>query len=212
MSDTCECRPSNLGEKSAGYRRALALVVALNLGMGIIEMASAVLAGSQRAKSRLARLSGRWCNHGTRAAGDRMVGGRTNPERRSSREYSSPRLVSACSARPPTASWSLKSQKPVPWVSWEALHSWCMSRAQRCCAPHRGGDANARAVWLFSRNDAIGNAAVIVAAAAVALTGTPWPDLVVAVAIAGVFLHSSRDIIRDSLAERRELTRAVATS
>lgn len=62
--------------------------------------------------------------------------------------------------------------------------------------PHRKGDVNARAVWLFSRNDAIGNAAVIVAAGAVAITGTVWPDLIVAVAIAGLFLHSSAAIIR----------------
>jgi Co/Zn/Cd efflux system component len=51
--------------------------------------------------------------------------------------------------------------------------------------PHRAGDANVRAVWLFSRNDAIGNAAVVVAAGVVAWTDSPWPDLVVAVVIAG---------------------------
>ena len=57
--------------------------------------------------------------------------------------------------------------------------------------PHRTGDANVRAVWLFSRNDAIGNAAVVVAAGLVWLTGTAWPDLAVAAVIAGLFLQSS---------------------
>src|SRR3546814_15063101 len=38
--------------------------------------------------------------------------------------------------------------------------------------PHRTGDANVRAVWLFSRNDAIGNAAVVVAAGVVAWTAS----------------------------------------
>ncbi len=70
--------------------------------------------------------------------------------------------------------------------------------------PHRTGDANARAVWLFSRNDAIGNAAVVVAAGLVAWTGTAWPDLVVALVIAGLFLHSSWSIIRDARADLRE--------
>ena len=70
--------------------------------------------------------------------------------------------------------------------------------------PHRTGDANARAVWLFSRNDAIGNAAVVVAAGLVAWTGTPWPDLVVAVVIAGLFLQSSWSIVRDALGDLRE--------
>ncbi|QFU14735.1 cation diffusion facilitator family transporter [Microvirga thermotolerans] len=68
--------------------------------------------------------------------------------------------------------------------------------------PHRTGDANVRAVWLFSRNDAIGNVAVIIAAGLVAWTATPWPDLVVAVVIAGLFLQSSWAIIKDA---RRDL-------
>ena len=64
--------------------------------------------------------------------------------------------------------------------------------------PHRTGDANVRAVWLFSRNDAIGNAAVVVAAVLVAWTDTPWPDLVVSAAIAALFLHSAWAIVRDA--------------
>ena len=64
--------------------------------------------------------------------------------------------------------------------------------------PHRTGDANVRAVWLFSRNDAIGNVAIVAAAVLVAWTGTPWPDLIVSVAIAALFLHSAWAIIRDA--------------
>ncbi len=64
--------------------------------------------------------------------------------------------------------------------------------------PHRHGDANVRAVWLFRRNDAIGNAAVVIAAVLVAWTQTPWPDLVVAVVIAALFLQSAWSIIRDA--------------
>lgn len=71
--------------------------------------------------------------------------------------------------------------------------------------PHRKSDANVRAVWLFSRNDAIGNAAVVVAAGLVALTGSQWPDLFIAVVISAPFLHSAWAIIKDA---RRELTRA----
>lgn len=64
------------------------------------------------------------------------------------------------------------------------------------------GDANARAIWLFSRNDALANVAVIVAAGAVAWTNSAWPDLVVAGVIAMLFLYSAFDIIRDA---RREM-------
>lgn len=70
--------------------------------------------------------------------------------------------------------------------------------------PHRAGDANVRAVWLFSRNDAIGNLAVVAAAVLVAWTGTPWPDLAVAGVVAALFLHSSWSILKDAQAELRE--------
>lgn len=68
----------------------------------------------------------------------------------------------------------------------------------------RDGDANVRSVWLCSRNDAIGNVAVIGAAGAVALTGSAWPDLIVAAALALLFLNSARHILRQAWAERRE--------
>ena len=71
--------------------------------------------------------------------------------------------------------------------------------------PHRNGDANVRAVWLFSRNDAIGNLAVVVASGLVYLTRSPWPDLVTAAAIAGLFLASAVEILRTARRELRAL-------
>lgn len=67
---------------------------------------------------------------------------------------------------------------------------------------YKDGDANVRSVWLCSRNDAIGNVAVMGAALAVGLTGTPWPDLLVAGVLAGLFLMSAVQILRQALAER----------
>ena len=64
--------------------------------------------------------------------------------------------------------------------------------------PHRKGDASVRAVWLFSRNDALGNILVIVAAGFVFLTSTSWPDLIAAGIIASLFLQSSWSIIKDA--------------
>lgn len=69
---------------------------------------------------------------------------------------------------------------------------------------YKDGDANVRSVWLCSRNDAIGNVAVMGAAVGVALTGTGWPDLVVAGLMAGLFLSSAWQIFRQALAERDE--------
>lgn len=66
---------------------------------------------------------------------------------------------------------------------------------------YRDGDANVRSVWLCSRNDAIGNLAVILAAGAVYFTRTAWPDIAVAFGMALLFLHSAWLIIRQAGSE-----------
>ena len=70
--------------------------------------------------------------------------------------------------------------------------------------PYKDGDANVRSVWLCSRNDAIGNIVVMVAALGVWGTATAWPDLAVAGLMAGLFLTSSGQILRQAWAEFRE--------
>jgi Co/Zn/Cd efflux system component len=68
---------------------------------------------------------------------------------------------------------------------------------------YKDGDANVRSVWLCSRNDAISNVAVMIAALGVWGTATAWPDLLVAAIIAGMFLYSSVLILRQSVRELR---------
>ena len=74
----------------------------------------------------------------------------------------------------------------------------------------RNGDANVRSVWLCSRNDAIGNIAVVLAASGVIATGTAWPDLIVAAIMASLFLTSSVKIVKQALGERAGLVTAAA--
>jgi len=66
----------------------------------------------------------------------------------------------------------------------------------------RDGDANMRSVWLCSRNDAIGNVAVMAAAAGVWATGTLWPDVIVGVGIALLAISASWQVLRRA---RREI-------
>jgi Co/Zn/Cd efflux system component len=70
--------------------------------------------------------------------------------------------------------------------------------------PYKDGDANVRSVWLCSRNDAIGNVAVMFAALGVWGTTTAWPDLMVAGIMAGIFLTSSFQILRQAWSEYRQ--------
>lgn len=66
---------------------------------------------------------------------------------------------------------------------------------------YKDGDANVRSVWLCSRNDAIGNVAVMIAALGVWGTSTAWPDLVVAGIMAALFLNSSFLILNQAIGE-----------
>ena len=63
---------------------------------------------------------------------------------------------------------------------------------------HRGDDINMRSAWICSRNDVIGNASVLVAAAAVWLTGSPWPDIIVGLLVAAVFGRSAIGVLADA--------------
>jgi Co/Zn/Cd efflux system component len=78
---------------------------------------------------------------------------------------------------------------------------FCLSLLWR----RRGDDINMRSAWVCSRNDVIGNVGVLVAAVAVGLTASPWPDILVGLLVAAVFGRSALRIIR-------EATRPVAIS
>ena len=67
---------------------------------------------------------------------------------------------------------------------------------------YKDGDANVRSVWLCSRNDAIGNLAVIAAAGLVWFTQTAWPDLIVAIFMAGLFTNSAIQILKQARNEK----------
>ena len=62
----------------------------------------------------------------------------------------------------------------------------------------RGADINMRSAWACSRNDVIGNVGVLVAAVAVGLTGSPWPDIIIGLLVAGVFGRSAVQIILEA--------------
>lgn len=72
---------------------------------------------------------------------------------------------------------------------------------------HRTGDSNRRSVWLCTRNDAIGNLAVMLAASGVFASGSAWPDLAVAVVMAALALSSSYRVIAQAIGEIRSVSR-----
>jgi Co/Zn/Cd efflux system component len=69
---------------------------------------------------------------------------------------------------------------------------------------YRIGDANMRSAWICSRNDAVGNLAVLAAAVGVFGTRTAWPDLIVAAIMATLGITGGLQILRQALAELRQ--------
>ena len=70
---------------------------------------------------------------------------------------------------------------------------------------HRADDINMSSVWLCSRNDIIANISVLLAAAGVWLTHSGWPDIVVGLALATLFLRSALHVLRESIRELRSI-------
>lgn len=66
---------------------------------------------------------------------------------------------------------------------------------------HRSDDINMKSVWLCSRNDIIANTSVILAAGGVWLTASAWPDILVGLALAIIFIRSSIYVLKESLVE-----------
>jgi Co/Zn/Cd efflux system component len=77
---------------------------------------------------------------------------------------------------------------------------------------HRDGDANMQSVWICSRNDVLGNFAVLLAALGVFGTGTGWPDLIVATIMATLAMQGAWIVVRQARGELQSPAAQLATS
>ncbi|WP_425404669.1 cation transporter [Hwanghaeella sp.] len=188
---------------SKGYRRALWIVIAINGIMFFVEMAAGALAGSQALQADALDFLGDSLTYGISLA---VIG-------MSLRARSTAALFKGISLAV-MGLWVFGStlyhvvilgipNAPVMGaIGFLALAANLTSVL--VLMKYRDGDANVRSVWLCSRNDAIGNVAVMAAAGGVALTNTAWPDLIVAGLMAGLFLWSAVQILKQALQERSE--------
>lgn len=195
-------RVGDYSHTTPDYRRALWIVVLLNIGMGVIEIIAGLAAGSQALKADALDFLG---DGSITFLGLLAIG--WNQARRARAALLQGLFLAALGigVLAMTAYRVLVLHQPEADIMgiFAILALVTNVAAAAVLMPHRSGDANVRAVWLFSRNDAIGNLAVMVAAGLVAWTQTPWPDLVVAAVIAGLFLHSSWEILKDARVELR---------
>jgi Co/Zn/Cd efflux system component/copper chaperone CopZ len=198
--------PRDLSSVTPAYKRALWIVVLLNVGYGAVEMVGGFLSGSQALKADALDFLGDGL---ITFLGLLAVGWSLRWRARAALIQGLFLGALGLSVLVTTGYRVLVQQRPEAEMMgvFGGIALVVNVVAAMVLIPHRTGDANARAVWLFSRNDAIGNVAVVVAAGLVAWTDSPWPDLIVAVVIAALFLQSSWSIVRDARNDLREATR-----
>jgi cation diffusion facilitator family transporter len=203
MSDGCtHTHPTAFDGMSDDYRRRLVAVIAINAVMFLVEMTAGQLSGSQALQADALDF---FADSLTYAASLWVIG-------MSLRTRSLVALAKGASLAV-MGLWvfgstiyrvfvvGVPSAEIMGFVGVLALAANVASVL--ILMRHKDGDANVRSVWLCSRNDAIGNVAVMVAALGVWGSATAWPDLAVAAIMAGLFLTSAVNILRQAWLEFR---------
>lgn len=188
---------------SKGYKRRLWAVIAINAAMFLVEMIAGQLAGSQALKADALDFFGDAATYGMSLA---VIGAsvtvRTNAALIKAASLFAMGLWVAGSTVWMVFVQGVPEAEVMGIVGFMALAANVTSVL--LLMKYKDGDANVRSVWLCSRNDAIGNVAVMAAALGVWGTATGWPDLIVAAVMASLFLSSSWQIISQAMTEKRE--------
>jgi cation diffusion facilitator family transporter len=187
---------------SADYRRRLWAVIAINAAMFFVEMGAGALAGSQALQADALDFAADAATYGISLA---VIGTAVKVRARAAFAKGASLTLMGLWVFGSTAYHVLVLGVPraeiMGVVGFMALAANLASVL--ILVRYKDGDANVRSVWLCSRNDAIGNVAVMIAALGVWGTATKWPDLIVAAIMAGLFLTSSFQILRQSMRELR---------
>jgi Co/Zn/Cd efflux system component len=200
MADEC-CRiPEPSRSMSPRFRRALWIALAVNAAMFAVEIAGGVHAGSMSLLADAGDFAGDSANYAISLAVLSM----------GALWRSRAALVKGLSmgafglAVLGFAAYATLSGKPPEPLTMGAIALLALAANVVVAAmlyAFREGDANMRSVWLCSRNDAIGNLAVMAAALGVFGTGTAWPDLAVAAIMAILALTSAVAVVRQARGE-----------
>src|SRR6266540_4068553 len=188
---------------NAAYRRVLWIVLAINAAMFALEIGAGLAAGSAALQADALDFFGDAANYGISL----FVVGMALRYR-------------AMAAFAKGASMGMFGLWVIGVAAWHAVHgtlphAFTMGAVGFAALAanaasfgllwaYRGGDANMRSAWICTRNDVLGNLAVLLAAAGVFGTGTGWPDIIVAAIMAGLALQGAWIVVRQSLGELRQ--------
>ncbi len=187
---------------SPGYKRALLAVIAINATMFVVEMWAGLTSGSQALKADALDFAG---DTATYTLSLLVIGASIRTRAITSLIKSASLAAIALAILITTLLRFMEGGAPeAQTMSLIALLALAANvTSVFILLKWRDGDSNVRSVWLCSRNDAIGNVAVILAGILVAVTASPLPDLIVALLLAGIFLRSSFAITVQAISELR---------
>ncbi|OED49304.1 cation transporter [Rhodobacteraceae bacterium (ex Bugula neritina AB1)] len=195
---------------SADYKRRLWLVIAINAGMFAVEMGAGQMSGSQALKADALDFLGDALTYGISLA---VIGASLRTRALAALSKGISLLLMGMWVFGSTIYQVFYVGVPqaqiMGVIGFMALAANLISVL--LLARYKDGDANVRSVWLCSRNDAIGNVAVMIAAFGVWGTATGWPDLIVAGIMGGLFLSSAFQILLQAIREWREEEAHAAT-
>jgi Co/Zn/Cd efflux system component len=204
MMDCCDhCQTFDPERGNPSYRRALWIVLAINAGMFLVEIGAGLAAGSASLQADALDFLGDAANYGISLL---VVG--------MALRY---RAMAAFAKGVSMGAFGLWVIATVVWHAVQGtLPSAVMMGAVGFAALaanaisfgilwfYRTGDANMRSAWICTRNDVLGNLAVLLAALGVFGTGTGWPDILVAATMAALALQGASTVLRQSLGEMRQ--------
>ena len=189
MSDCCGCEVDTQA-LAARQRRVLLIVLGINVVTFVTMVAGSLLSGSS------ALLSGTLDNFGdavTYALSFAVVGASAQAKARVA-FFKGMMILAAAVAVAVQIVWRL-THVEVPVAETMGIASTMNLAANGLCLyllnPFKAGDVNMSSAWECSRNDVFEGGAVIVTAIAVALLGSAWPDIIVAIALLALFLRSA---------------------
>ena len=202
--DCCGHRQTSDPERgNPSYRRALWIVLGINAGMFLVEIGAGLAAGSASLQADALDFLGDAANYGISLL---VVG--------MALRY---RAMAAFAKGVSMGAFGLWVIATVVWHAVQGtLPSAVMMGAVGFAALtanavsfgilwfYRTGDANMRSAWICTRNDVLGNLAVLLAALGVFGTGAGWPDILVAATMAALALQGASTVLRQSLGEMRQ--------
>jgi Co/Zn/Cd efflux system component len=205
MSHACHdhCHTPASAALSPRYRRVLWAALLINIGMFLVEVAGGLQSGSVSLLADAVDFFGDAANYGVSLA---VLGMAVVWRARAA-------LVKGLSMAAfgvfvlGKAAWAAFQGVPPEPLTMGAIGALALVANVSVAAmlyAWREGDANMRSVWLCSRNDALGNLAVMAGALGVLGTGTVWPDLAVATVMAALALTGAREVITQARQELAE--------